>query len=43
MVFPLFDYYNNIYGSTDHKALIKLQQLQNNGGKPKDTPTQSAK
>ncbi len=45
MVLPLFDYCNNIYGTTDHLALSKLQQLQNRDNKtilrvPKDTPTQ---
>ncbi len=45
IVLPLFDYYNTIYGTTDHLALSTLQQLQNRGSKtilrvPKDTPTQ---
>ncbi len=45
MVLLLFDYCDTIYGTTDHKALSKLQQLQNRGAKtiltvPKDTPTQ---
>ncbi len=46
MVIPLFDYCDTIYGTTDHKALDKLQQLPNGGAKtilrvPKDTPTQT--
>ncbi len=44
MVLPLFDYYDTIYGPTDHLALSKLR-LQNRGAKtilraPNDTPTQ---
>ncbi len=45
MVLPLFDYCDTIYGTTDHKALSKLQWIQNKGAKtilrvPKGTPTQ---
>ncbi len=29
MFLPLFDYCDTIYGTTDHKALSKLQRLQN--------------
>ncbi len=44
MVLPLFDYFDAIYWTTDHKALSKLQWLQNRGAKtilrvPKDIPT----
>ncbi len=45
MVLPLFDFCDTIYGTTDHKALNKLQRLQNRSAKTilrvtKDTPTQ---
>ncbi len=45
MVLPIFNYCDIIYGTTDHKALRKLQQLQNRGAKtilrvPKYTPIQ---
>ena len=46
MVLPLFDYCDTIYGTTDQKALTKLQRLQNRGAKtilkvPMDTSTQT--